>query len=193
MPNWCGNLLTVTGPRDERTRLVKLLREPNVFEQTLPMPQSFSAEDMVLIGEMATRLVNSGYPGSGSIRVEDCDEARDLFAGLYWGTRTDTDGDGNSISVHDSEEATRISFDTAYSPPAPVIKELSRQYPTLAFRLVWDDGSGDAGEAEYVAGAGDAIEYRHLDQADDYDRILYEYRGIRRELGLEGEEEDQDD
>ena len=85
------------------------------------------------------------------------------------------------MSIHDGESATKISFETAYGPPVPVIRELSRQYPTLAFRLVWDDGSGNAGEAVYRAGEGDARKYRDQDRADDYDRILREYHRVRRE------------
>lgn len=146
MPTWCGNLLTVVGPRDERDRLVELWREPEVFERTLPTPLSFSAEEMRLIGEATTTwLLESGSPWACRIHVEDDDQARDLLRIRHWGTRSDTRGDGNCQNIHDDDEATRIIFDTAYSPPVWVIRELSRQYPTLAFRLVWDDKSGDTG------------------------------------------------
>jgi hypothetical protein len=48
MPTWCGNLLTVTGPRYGRDRLVEQRRASDAFERTLSMPASVSTKEMPL-------------------------------------------------------------------------------------------------------------------------------------------------
>ena len=161
-----------------------------MFERTIPTPASFSAGDKVRLSEAATGLMKTVYPWHGPVVVEDDDEARDLWRRFCWGTNYDTLGDGDGMSVHHRNDATRISFETAWSPAARVIREMSRQYPTLVFRLVWDGVSGEAGEATYQAGEGKSLEYP--EGTGDRDRVCREYHGTRRALGLEDEEDSEE-
>lgn len=52
-----------------------------------------------------------------------------------WGTKWDLDKDGTSIEFDDACSAV-ISFDTAWSPPQPIVLELSRKYPKLEFCMM---------------------------------------------------------
>ena len=141
----------------------------------------------VIFVDCLKELKASGY------RIRNHANAAFWWRVLAWGTRSDTRGGGDDyyMSIYDSEEATRIIFDTAWSPPVRVIREMSRQYPTLAFRLVYyEDGEGFAAEAAFKSGNGDDRLYW---SGSDYDRILREYHGTRRDLGLEDEQDEEDE
>jgi hypothetical protein len=75
----------------------------------------------------------------------------DGFTAGHWGTKW------NACYFGPLEDATDtradIAFCTAWSPPAPVIMELSRQFPKLTFTLkYWEGGCGFRGMLRVKAG-----------------------------------------
>ena len=116
MPNYCNNLLTVTGPRDD----VDAFASHAAFEDSLLSLQRFCPEpDFGAIGGRAAWY---------DWRV------------LHWGTKWDADEvDCERIS------ATCVEYDflTAWSPPVGAIQSAALQWPTLTFALHYAESGAD--------------------------------------------------
>jgi hypothetical protein len=146
MPYWCENDLTITGPKEVLERFRQKAKhvhedgreEVLSFEPFLPMPCELK-DVVVTIG---SGRYTEREDENGEMLKEPVDEQ--ALVGKYgaadwcdwslqnWGT----------CDACDSEEAEACGDDkllyrllTVCSPPAPVIFEMSRQFPELEFEL----------------------------------------------------------
>lgn len=130
MPNWCRNDLEVTGPDEDIARLVE-------------------------------RTTTDGQALSFALIVPDPDE-RDLdgtgldvmdwrvFHG--WGTKWDLRPD--DCSTIREPQYVRWGFDTAWSPPLLWLEKVAAQFPTLVFRIGYDEpGMEFCGVNRYAHGS----------------------------------------
>ena len=166
MPNWCHNKLTIKGApalvaecvaqvahpeqddesvagEAEAMRLAAqtAVNQPLDFEQIAPMPEELSREDAV-----------------DTARAEELRRrygAADWYewALANWGTKWNADFDGVFPAIAAGEEAELprgrqpiiepgsafYAFETAWSPPVPVITTLAKRYPGLEIELVWGE------------------------------------------------------
>ncbi len=122
MPNWCSCMLTITGPKKDLAAFEATMNKPDhdgkpatfSFHQTVPMPRC------ILRGEMSfeeQRKSKGANWYDWSVR--------------YWGTKWDA----AEPCVKRTRNSIRISFDTAWSPPAPWLESVSKFFPNLIFRL----------------------------------------------------------
>lgn len=137
MPNWCECDLDVEGRRKDVTGFLEFLGEGFDFNRFVPYPERFAALD-----EEARR-----WDERRRADPENCGpRPRDGFnQGGYewcienWGTKWNAcdvimpeqpaDGDGSDFLE------VVINFQTAWSPPLPVILAASEKFPELAFAL----------------------------------------------------------
>ena len=97
------------------------------------------------------------------------------FNNNKWGTKwdvakSDSPNDWSATEIT-SESATHISyrFDTAWSPPLPVIEELSVQHPELEITLEYEEEQGWGGEILWTKeGSSIVSEYDIPDSHKDY-------------------------
>jgi hypothetical protein len=185
MPNWCENILKVTGPAEDRRWLTQLWTDgQGVFNRILPTPDPFTDQE---IAELRVELERS-YFGSDFIKA-DAANAWYWWRNIHWGTKWDVGGGSrNTVTVEEQEDVTTIDFLTAWGPPEPVIKAMSAQYPSLIFDLTYfEGGMCFAGETRFVAGEGQGKDYEYDDP--EYERIASEF-GYGEEEDDEGHDDD---
>lgn len=139
MPNWCSNRLTVTGDSKDILRFTeKCALEPHpdgdqVFDFGKIIP--------VLVDDPKWRLDHWGTDRVGFYAELD-DELAD-------------DDD-------DDESRLEYQFDTAWSPPLPVVLEASRQFPSLVFELRYEE-SGEEFHGIYCCKGGTVTKEQECD------------------------------
>jgi len=133
VPNYCDNDLTICGPKARVTECLALIgadRTPPRFDfnMVIPYPEEFRFKD-----EEHKTL---GYEG---FREKYGYDAKDGFnSGGYewcvdnWGTKWNA---GKVIRLDLPSGQITLTFDTAWSPPTPVVKKLSELFPDLYLRL----------------------------------------------------------
>lgn len=198
MPNWCQNVLTVTGTLSELIRfkydLIKGtgvegdLAEAFSFATFVPVPadvltgpcgggtfvrtpegwqdvpsfvkgSKYEEEFLELEGEDARALLRQngheverlsfGTAADGTIvNLNDPEELRGRLTWYKWNCQhwgSKWDACDTRIMVDEADRLT-LEFDTAWSPPVPVVETMLEQYPELDFELSYvEEGMGFAG------------------------------------------------
>ncbi len=147
MPNWCVNELTITGPQSDREACLAAVssdESPLDFNSIKPYPEEYAELDRKW---QEARLANptgpfptfkDGYNNGG---YEWCT--------ANWGTKWNA----CRVQLEVPENTAYFSFETAWSPPTPVITALGALYPTLTFKLhYWEGGAGYRGTLTVTRG-----------------------------------------
>lgn len=181
MPNYCECELTVTGPLEEVNRFIKYAesnklspeQEDNLldFNRFIPYPDNFrNQDDMSYLQDKLRKEMAEGYIGHGMNKKEAEDKAFAAFPGIKdgynqgghdwcvenWGTKwnacvVNRDIDKRSITL--TKCGVRYNFDTAWSPPTPIVKKMGEIFTTLKFTLkYWEHGAAFKGE--FIADEG---------------------------------------
>lgn len=129
MPNWCENTLTVTG-------------DPEMLEQFKEHVKSDNGNPLSFMKILPISCSEDEQAGK---------------ANQIWGTKWDVgDGCWVALEVGKNGKSLAYCFDTAWSPPIPVVYEMSRMFPKLRFKLRYcEPGMGFSGT--YVAKDGSVI------------------------------------
>lgn len=177
MPNWCTNRLTVCGERDELARFKEAIRATDEYGQVAPLsfaricphPPGLLEGKRMIDTEDGQRMLDAitgaetpeekkevfnrypvlatltyGGKDPGSFDVVDWQIAA-------WGTKWDlTAGD---CRVTDDGDVIEYVFETAWSPPEPIVARLALRFPSLWFELVYSEpGVCIAGYVRYEGG-----------------------------------------
>ena len=138
MPNWCENRLTVEGSVADVTKFREEAK-PADNENDLSWKTDLS--------------LNKLYP----VPEDEADNAYHWCI-AHWGTKWDVEAGLDC----DDEGYLEYTFDSAWSPPVAWLEEVSKKFPTLDFRLKYDDpANGFLGIAKAKAGIvrDDALSY----------------------------------
>lgn len=162
MPNWCEDLLDIRGPKSERDRLKQQVRGTGECDETdskkhpaeklvdvLENPREMQELDFQKIIPMPSGLNGDSAPLPDASKEKDKERkkkygAKDWYDWnvKYWGTKWNASEpcvyeDGNKLSY---------TFQTAWSPPEPVVIALAKQFPKLELTLkYWETGMGYRG------------------------------------------------
>lgn len=178
MPNWCYNTLQL-----ESGKSVEDLIKPYLvygedgelefdFDKVIPIPEdlkitaSFGTQDKELQEKYETNRFKHGFENWYDFCVQK------------WGTKW-RGGCGQL-----NEDGSSISFDTAWSPPIPVIEEIAKKLPDddmLILNYI-EEGEGYCGK--YVAGNEGGVD-------EFYDNIKDAPESLKEELGWEPWEEEE--
>lgn len=159
MPNWCDCELTVSAPAEGYIVHFRasVTEEDNVISanKIIPYPKKFADQD-----RLAKAAQDAGVPW-GDPRCKD-----GFNSGGYewcldnWGTKW---GFCHAGIMRETKRTVKYRFDTAWSPPIPLILAASVQHPRCTFTLrYWERGMCFKGV--YKAKAGQVIE----DFQDEY-------------------------
>ena len=146
MPNWCDCDLEVEGPEEDRAWFKEFARSGKDLlsaDRFIPYPGKFFCPDKAakrwdekvkaIPDEEERRGFISHHPrpkdGFNSGGYEWCVE--------HWGTKW---GICDAEIVEDNEYDLIYKFQCAWSPPNPVIVEMSKQFPGLTFTLRYFEG-----------------------------------------------------
>jgi hypothetical protein len=121
MPNWCQNSLYIRGPKGEIQRFLDGVKTKDSgfdFNTSAPFPEKF--------------------------RRGKAEEQADEWCLRNWGTKWRIDDTSLTILEivklrGDNEFEVELEFETAWSPPIPVILEASRRFTELEFDLRYSD------------------------------------------------------
>ncbi|MFC1454362.1 hypothetical protein ACFLQL_04185 [Verrucomicrobiota bacterium] len=140
MANWNSNLLEVEGPQKDIDRMKKAVKGKESvfdFEKILPTPKELLASGSPQQDEATGKKFKDKYGATDWYvwRVKN------------WGTKWDLDPNGLDWYGN------TLVFDSAWSPPASIIRFISEQYPTLIFKLEYcEPCMSFAGNVEFKAG-----------------------------------------
>jgi hypothetical protein len=143
MPNWCSNYLQIeTKTPKQFTKLIQGItndsEQPLDFDRVIPTPKELletSAPNRTNAKEMKDKY---GYEDWYEFRVSK------------WGTKWNASDVDLQLT---SPTSLSISFNTAWSPPIPVIEAIAEKYPFASISLeYYEEGMGFAGEVCYEKG-----------------------------------------
>ena len=125
MPNWCDNTINISGDKKTLKNLKEFVGRPIKREyageiQNIENPV-FSFYNIIAPTKDATPIM-------GALSASSGDE--DWYHNQInsWGTKWDVAG---NVSFSESDDSLCYSFDSAWSPPEPVIARLAEIFPTL--------------------------------------------------------------
>jgi len=141
MPNWCNNNLRITG--DE-----KLIAE---FAKIVIVQDEDARESLKIVNHYPCpkelQETISGWAGDNEAQAKreeqyELNRQKYGFKDWYdwsianWGTKW---SDCETQLVHHFPTELLYVFDTAWGPPIELIEKLSAKYPTLTFRIVYEE------------------------------------------------------
>lgn len=161
MPNWCENVLTLRA--ENRERLLEVLAEigheksPLDFSRVIPEPDTETYRD--------SQVGPGAFPEWYEWRIGN------------WGTKWNA-GD---VEMDENEAQAVFTFNTAWSPPVPIVEKLAEKFPDLIVALAFDEPGMDfggytvmRGEDELCSGEGGSRITTWADTADnELDYLLY--------------------
>ena len=142
MPNWCSCDPIIKGPKNIREHFEAYAKDPADktrlldMNQFIPYPKLFKIQDDAAKTDLSKK---DGYNHGG---YEWCLQ--------NWGTKWNF----GEVNMTTTKNAHIYQFDTAWSPPIPVIGAMSERYPHLTFTLrYYEQGCGFSGMMEIRAGS----------------------------------------
>ena len=173
MPNWCENELVISGPKQDVEDLLSTMSAPKTevtehgvinnvivdtctfsFGNIIPYPMEYEQLDRAY--EAATRMISKMTHSEREKYFQSNGRPRDGYnSGGYewckanWGTKWDACD--VLISKRKPSKSSKavfydVSFQTAWTPPRPVIHALSLKYPKVRLALkYWERGAGFRG------------------------------------------------
>ena len=192
MPNWCSNKLIITGPEEDLARFVRQARGPTSSYNNILDSKSWEVFDDIRIasicsmnpepGEVSDLSFHALCPVPEEIRRLGFDgklakkAAETLgveFPGMggagwqraNWGTKWEPNVWGVYVDDCDYIE---YCFDTAWTPPDALVEKISIDWPTLTFRLEYEEPAMNfAGCYEYHNGELTFSEEKECSYYDD--------------------------
>jgi hypothetical protein len=181
MPNWCYNYLSAEGPVDEISKLKQQLNKPftKVHDQWNPKTGQMELTETTYSNPIFAfhNIYNHIQDGvSEEEYIKQPDHSLPLAEALkfegnhwydwnvrHWGTKWDVavhdDREYSDTEITDeSDSSIGYKFNTAWSPPHPIIHTLSEQYPNIKFTLSYEEETGWGGETIIVAGMEESHE-----------------------------------
>jgi len=172
MPNWCQNILTVSGPVEAVDKFIEVVKTD---DSPLSLSTLYPLPDDVKRGEV---LTHNGV----SIPTMSDEEYR--WHVKHWGTKWDVCDVISHESVSDGTKTVTYRFDSAWSPPVEwmehVVMNNNDLMDGLSFTLAYcEAGGGYVGEA-----SGDSSVGIYIDDMEDlYD---LEFAEAAESVGFEG-------
>jgi hypothetical protein len=154
MPNWCENRLKAEG---ERKNLEAFLSE--CFSMNEHERKTLDFEKIVPLGDTGDDWYN-----------KQCDN---------WGTKWNV----TDCNIDNEDTSISIWFETAWSPPIPLLEALTKKYTALSFTLEYSEGGmgfkglfeGQRGEVirndSWDMSCEDFIELGYLDADEEEETI----------------------
>lgn len=153
MPNWCYNSMSVHGERSELERLTKAIsckvknyNDDDVDGYDLsvlfPVPDELRIDDvwfssdnatpehLALLEKYETNMAKYGYKTWYDWSIAN------------WGTKWRPDIQDWELSDLHGESVINAYYETAWSPCDGLIREISKQFPTLLFSVTSDEEGG---------------------------------------------------
>ena len=154
MPNWCENELYIKGKKSEVEAFIETVRggreDPTVFDfaKIVPYPEEYDLADKAR-REWEETYKNVPWNQRPPAPQDGFNQGGYQWCCNNWGTKWNA----CDIRFYKTSRGCTMGFNTAWSPPTPVIAKASELFPNLYFRLkYWEGGAGFRGEFEAQGG-----------------------------------------
>jgi len=145
MPNHTKNDLEIRGPEDVLQKIKDLM-----FTKTDSVDESPNYFDLNNVVPMPPEIIDSVNGRDPGLNPDWYDWSVNNW-GTKWNTYNTDTGFWNVLEA--SERILSFWFETAWSPPEPVVEELARRFPTAKFMHHYvDEGGGYDGIIIYTEG-----------------------------------------
>jgi len=164
MPNWCENELYVSGRKEDLQRFKEKAKGKNGdldFNSFVPYPEEWRKLDEAYWGgweklrELNDKLERAESEEEKQRIRKEIEEVRknmpekDAYnqGGYEWCCeRWGTKWNAVRVDLIERKRSLVYIFDTAWSPPIPVVRKMSEMFPNLLFTLkYWEGGVGFKG------------------------------------------------
>lgn len=152
MPNHCENDLYINGPKKAVDRLLKLVGADNAEAP------AFDCNAVISYPEKFKQMDEEAAPFSwcSAVPAEERQKLREAYV-AKWGTGKDGFNSGGyewccyawgtkwgayEVSTYNSPRGFCITFQSAWSPPLPVVEKLAKMFPELKIELEYFEGGG---------------------------------------------------
>ena len=180
MPNWVFNQLIIEGSEEDITKVKAQLNKPFTTQLSEDKEPTLYSNPVIAFWNIIAPPEDKIEEYFGVHGYADGEKQGDTEYNWYnfnrskWGTKWDI-GVADEVKysetelLEESDTELNYKFNTAWSPPTPVIEELSRQYPEVTIILSYEEESEWGGEIEYLAGEEVSIsEYDSPSSHEDY-------------------------
>ena len=149
MPNWVFNHLSLTGPKADLAKAQSIVVNADGMCNTLlPYPQHF--RDMDLAARAVWEAARAEGKTPDVIPVDGFNSGGYEWCCANWGTKWDV---RDATQKASSRNRASFIFDTAWSPPVPIIEALSSKFPRLMVTLrYYEGGMGFKGVVKFKDG-----------------------------------------
>jgi Ferredoxin-like domain in Api92-like protein len=139
MPNYCENDLTVRGPKEVMEEFLKFAAggSPFDFNRFLPYPEEFRRLDEIAKAWDREHEGGPDYDWFGRPK-DGFNSGGYEWRVKHWGTKWPAcrvKVEGPVTGYAEKAVTVFFHFDTAWSPPKPVIEKAAELYPALQFEL----------------------------------------------------------
>ena len=140
MPNWCKNNLKIIGNGEKVLELLELMKNDKgemTFNRLVPMPDE---------------LKETTSPTPESVTEEERKKLRDKYGAenwydwhcKNWGCKWDA----SESQFYEDDGQWMVTFTTPWGPPVEFVKNVSKQFPKMTFKMQFADES----ERDYPLG-----------------------------------------
>lgn len=163
MPNWCECDLTVFGPKAKVNEFLDFAKgEESTFDfnRFAPYPEEFQKMDEVADAWERESVGKPGVDWAERPR-SGYDSGGHAWCLEHWGTKWNAHRVTHEPSAvwHVGEETTvAIQFETAWSPPLPVISKAAELFPDVTFDLRYFE-AGTRYNGVLICKGGEVVEY----------------------------------
>lgn len=162
MPNHCENDLYIAGEPEKVEEFLAFAGlndgEPQLdFNRFIPYPEKFAQMDAEFPGSGASEHELTKYREKYGTAMDGYNSGGYDWCCQNWGTKW------NAYEVEKFEHPHRglcITFQTAWTPPSPVIAAIAKRFPDLTLEHEYFEHG-----ASYCGG----VQYIHKDDCEDYD------------------------
>jgi len=166
MPNWCYNQIEIEGPAESIAKLEKLITTEQSkfdFNAIIPMPEELrkvKSGGNKINGKQVTRWWEDEEGNKTEIPEETLNEWQEKYGATdwydwackNWGTKWNNT-DNVEVQGDTKEGWLSYEFDTAWSPPIPVLSALSEKFPDCRIEIHYnEEGNGFSGCEVFEAG-----------------------------------------
>jgi len=173
MPNWCQNILTVSGPVEAVNGFVEAVKTD---DSPLSLSTLYPLPDAVEKGEI--------IQGNNGIRIATMSNAEYNWHVKHWGTKWDVCDVTSHESIGDGTKTVTYRFESAWSPPVEWLEHVVMNNDGLVNGLSFTLAYCEAGVGYVGMASGDSSVGIYVDDTDDlYD---LEFAHAAEEVGFEG-------
>lgn len=166
-PNWCSNDISFYGEKSEVERLVEFVKTDKSefdFNTAIPYPEKWAEIDAAW-----NNAFKSGFP-NGNVTSAFSDMGGYQWCIDNWGTKWNAYEPSRSDveMYYGGVSQVTYYFDTAWSPPIPVIKKLGELFPKLTIYMHYqEEGMMFEGEVQISNGEVFSERERELHEPEE--------------------------